>query len=493
MSTILTTSQSGFLNATPRLPLELVHLILRNLSPSLDKPTLSSCALVHTSWSTFSRRLLFQCIQLDALTMPQHAHPEFTHINMPDFSGFLMFMRDNPLLAHSVQQMEISGFVRSCWKDPARYNTGMEDMWAWMELDVYDEFVWEWDWDAKKLKGMPSSCRWTKLPRELLHALVATPRLFPKLEGLALNSLFVEYGSEDVRLLADIPELPLKELVLCEVGTTANSNRALLQFLNLFNSTHITIDTFPTPDSDPSTAIPTAYTQELASIIGFKRTTSLEIAGNPDASFTMELLKAAPAFSNNLTKLELHIRDTCEVASLSSLLKTIGRNLKKLSIDLRPVCYVSKPEVHMDHSTYVAFMRNFTLFPCTSLTHFKLSFSISFDYSGASNALDCTPQLLTTLSPSVSHITLFINFPFVVQAAAINLNWNDVHFALVRMGSGSRGVRGLGGKGMGVRDVRIVVANEGVKVNVEERENVEILFKEKFYMIKDILRVEFEP
>ena len=135
-------------------------------------------------------------------------------------------------------------------------------------------------------------------------------------------------------------------------------------------------------------------------------------------------------------------------------------------------------------------MRNFTLFPCISLTHFSLAFSISFDYSGASNALDCTPQLLATLPPSVSHITLHINFPFVVQAAAINLNWNDVHFALVRMGSGSRGVRGLGGKG--VKDVRIVVGNDGVSVGEEERSNVETLFKEKFYMIKDILRVEFE-
>ena len=51
-------------------------------------------------------------------------------------------------------------------------------------------------------------------------------------------------------------------------------------------------------------------------------------------------------------------------------------------------------------------------------------------------------------------------------------------------------MRGLGGKG--VKDVRIVVGNDGVSVGEEERSNVETLFKEKFYMIKDILSVEFE-
>lgn len=279
--------------------------------------------------------------------MPQIPHYEYTHINIPDFPGFLAYMQDNPSLANSVQNLEITGFVRACWKDPAR-NSEMAD-WSTMELDVYDEFDFEWDWDTKQLKDMPSSCRWTKLPIAFIHALIATPRLLPKLKTLALNSMFLEYNSEDVRWLEGAPELPLESLVLREVGTTANNDHVLLQFLNMFDPLHITIDTLPAPDTD----IPfsSADLQELASILGPKRTTSLEICGNPDAVFTLELVRAIPALSDNLTKLELHIREACDVGALSNLLKKVGRTLKELTVDLRPVCYVSKPEVHMDRTS----------------------------------------------------------------------------------------------------------------------------------------------
>ena len=279
--------------------------------------------------------------------MPQIPHSQFTHINMPDFDGFLAYMQDNPLLANSVQNLELTGFIRSHWKDPAR-NSEMTD-WSTMELDVYDEFDFEWDWDTKELKDMPSSCRWTKLPRTFIHSLIATPRLFPRLETLALNSMFLEYNSEDVRWLEGAPELPLESLILREVGTTANNDHAFLQFLNMFDPLHITIDTLPAPDTD----IPysSADLQELAATLGPKRTTSLEIGGNPDAVFTLELVRAIPALSNNLTKLELHIREAYDVGALSNLLKKVGRKLKELTVDLRPVCYVSKPEVHMDRTS----------------------------------------------------------------------------------------------------------------------------------------------
>lgn len=131
-------------------------------------------------------------------------------------------------------------------------------------------------------------------------------------------------------------------------------------------------------------------------------------------------------------------------------------------------------------------MRNFSLFPCTGLQTFSLSFSISFDYSGSCNALDCTPQLLATLPLTVSCVTLDINFAFVVQAAAINLNWVPVHHALARMGKQLR-------RGKGAGEVKIIVGSDGMIIQEEEKSSVEMLFKEKFYSIRDILRIRFSP
>ncbi|KAI0697528.1 hypothetical protein BC835DRAFT_1519101 [Cytidiella melzeri] len=480
MSRTVAASHS-FLNTPPRLPLELVHIILRNIDTAHDKPTISACTLVHSSWSGFSRRLLFQAVRLNALTMRHRPHEDYAHINMPDFEGFLAFMRDNPSLSGSVQTMEITGFVPPAYEKAAS-GDGVTDQDAWLgtELDVYDEFDWEWDWTLKELAGSPTACRWTKLPRSMLHALVSTPKLFPRLESLSLNSMFVEYGTIGAHVTTGTAEVSLKKLVLREVGTTANTHKAFIQLMNMFNPAHITLDAFPMKPVD--TPVP----QELASLISHKRTTSLELSGTPDVSYMMEVLRTAPSFAKNLTKLNMHVHHACEVGTLSNLLKTIGRTLKELSVDLQPSCYVAKPEVHMDHDTYVALMRNFTLFPCMGLQTFTLAFSVSFNHSGSSNALDCVPQLLATLPPSVSSIILKMNFVFVVQAAALNLNWSDVHFALARLGRQLRGGKGAG-------KIEIVIANEGIAIELEERKSVEALFKEKFLMIKDILKVNFSP
>jgi thiamine biosynthesis protein ThiC len=120
------------------------------------------------------------------------------------------------------------------------------------------------------------------------------------------------------------------------------------------------------------------------------------------------------------------------------------------------------------------------------LQSFSVSFSISFDYSGSSNALDCTPHLLATLPPSVLTVALDINFPFVVQAAAINVNWSEVHVALARVGRQIRRAKGEG-------RVKIIVSNDGAMIEEEERNNVESLFMDNFSMIKDLLQIEFSP
>lgn len=143
--------------------------------------------------------------------------------------------------------------------------------------------------------------------------------------------------------------------------------------------------------------------------------------------------------------------------------------------------------VRLTDSVYVALMKHFTLFPCVSLQAFTLSFSLSFDYSGSSNAVDCTPQLLATLPPSVRSVTLDMNFVYVVQAAAVNLHWGDVHTALARIG------RQLRGRGKRSGGIRFVLANEGMRIEDEERNGVEAFFMEKFHMVNDVLKVEFSP
>lgn len=131
--------------------------------------------------------------------------------------------------------------------------------------------------------------------------------------------------------------------------------------------------------------------------------------------------------------------------------------------------------------TYVALILNFTLFPCLFLRSFTLSIDISFDYTGSSNALDCTPQILATLPPSVTSFTLNMNFPYVVQAAAIGLNWTALHRALNAC------------KRQLQNGVCFVVGNEGIRIPEEERSGVVALFEERFHMIKNTLKVEFSP
>ncbi|KAI0782362.1 hypothetical protein BC629DRAFT_1440722 [Irpex lacteus] len=519
MSTFLTASLS-FLQTAPRLPLELIHLILTHLSPSLDKQTLSTCTLVHPSWSTYARRLLFSHVRLDALTMPTRPHEEFTHINMPNFPSFLEFMRDNPILANSLTDLEITGFVRDGWKEmPSAIEGEGEDgeggegagMWGRMELDVYDEFDWEWDWDTHQLADAPTSCRYTKLPLPFLHSILGLspgPSLFPRLQSLSLNSLFIEF---DVQWYSDgggvSGPMNLESLVLREVGTTANTTRALLHLLNAFNPLHLTLSFLPTSDSPSS----------LASILTSKRTKALEIS---NASTLLEIIKLAPSFTANITNLSIHIREACEVTALANLLKTsLGRQLRELSLDLKPACYLSKPEVHIDHQTYLSLTHTLTLFPCPSLRTLSLHLLTSFSYSGSTTALDCTPHLLGTLNRSVEEVRMVVGFPFVVQAAVVNADWSNVVWALVRVCGGAtsstsraakRGesersalpsrstlpsplpVPARGGTA-GVKRVTLIVQNDGARIGEEERRNVEMLFEEKFWLIRDVLSVEFDP
>lgn len=131
-----------------------------------------------------------------------------------------------------------------------------------------------------------------------------------------------------------------------------------------------------------------------------------------------------------------------------------------------------------------------------------------------------------------------VDFPFVVQAAAVNVDWSAVVWALVRVCGGRGGASGnssiggsslagggrgsaggkvdsgkggagkrattertalvgrgvVGGGGVGdVRVVRLVVQNDGARIEEEERRGVEGLFEEKFWLVGDVLRVEFDP
>ncbi len=109
-----------------------------------------------------------------------------------------------------------------------------------------------------------------------------------------------------------------------------------------------------------------------------------------------------------------------------------------------------------------------------------------------------------------------VDFPFVVQAAAVNVDWSGVVWALVRVcgvsgatrstgkaakrGESERSplpslpvsARGSGGTS-GVKRVTLVVQNDGAHIGEEERRNVEMLFEEKFWLIRDVLSVEFDP
>lgn len=122
---------------------------------------------------------------------------------------------------------------------------------------------------------------------------------------------------------------------------------------------------------------------------------------------------------------------------------------------------------------------------------------------------------------------MVLGFPFVVQAAVVNADWSGVVWALVRVcgsasgngrlgeggkravGDGKAGrrgeserstlpsllpSRGLGGTGTtGVKRVTLIVQNDGARIGEEERRNVEMLFEEKFWLIRDVLSVEFDP
>ncbi|KAI0347774.1 hypothetical protein BDW22DRAFT_17919 [Trametopsis cervina] len=365
MSESLLSTDSAFFEHRPRLPLELVHLILHNLSVTDDKPTLSTCTLVHTSWSTFARRLLFQVVRLDVLTMPQRAHEDHDHIDIPDFGAFISFMHSNPVLAASVREFEVRGVLGEGW-DPRSVSQMPVEIYG-AGLDTFDELHWVWDeYSTQK----PSGCQWTKLPWSMLSTLVSVSphRLFPRLLSVTLDSMFVEFSSIAANAILGEQTVPLDKLILRRVGTTANTNRVLLEFINVFNPIHLTLDALPFKFFDSTVPAPPVPGSgpTTPSIFGPKRTTSLELFGDPDASFIMDVLRVSP-LAQNLTKLQLHINDASEVASCTNLLKKIGRGLQELSVDLRPVCYVSKPEVHMERTSLVSSRRIYTMVKNTNL------------------------------------------------------------------------------------------------------------------------------
>lgn len=106
---------------------------------------------------------------------------------------------------------------------------------------------------------------------------------------------------------------------------------------------------------------------------------------------------------------------------------------------------------------------------------------------------------------------MVVGFPFVVQAAVVNADWSNVAWALVRVCGGAtsstskaakRGeserstlpsLPARGGGTAGVKRVRLIVQNDGARIGEEERRNVEMLFEEKFWLIRDVLSVEFDP
>lgn len=346
MSTHLSTADSAFLAAAPRLPLELVHIILRSLNPSLDKATLAACSLVHSSWSAFSKRLNFRILALHELSMPHTPHSRYSHIRVPDFNAFLDFMRQNAALAGCVQELAISGsrFESTYIKHVAveEEDTDGDDSMLSPHLGVHDEFEWAnyTDFDSSSPARVPYASRWMKLPRAMLDALIGSSRLFPRLHTLTLASLFVELGS------LDGPELPLQTLVLHQVGTTRNTATSLIQFLNAFDPISLVLDQYPANDLYSA-----LHPSLLPPLVTIKRTTSLELGASHAAHF-LDILRASPALTQNLTTLQLHVNHASEVGALSNLLKTVGRRLKELSIDLKPVCYVARPEVHMDRTFF---------------------------------------------------------------------------------------------------------------------------------------------
>lgn len=359
----------------PRLPLELIHIVLTYLASSLDaKPTLTACTIVHSSWLTFARCLLFRSIRLDACAMPQRPHPRYgaEGVNVPDFDAFIAFMTANPPLARAVRSLEIKGFLCLSWL-PHYVSVA-----APLVGEVLDEFtvrdVLDVGFDVNGQVCMTQSqkhfAEWTRLEwRTLLQ--IAT-RTLPSLCELTLDSLFVDL---DLPCMPSYPRseadaasshlgvhIPLDKLTLRHVGTTLNTNRALLHLVDAFDASHLTIDALPFkhPSLDPTVSIssvsPSASTSSpprRSSHQYFrneKRTTSLEVFGDPDASFVMHVFRAA-SFSRNITSLDVHINDAADVAALNGLMKTVGRSLRELKIDLHSVCYASKPEVYLDRTS----------------------------------------------------------------------------------------------------------------------------------------------
>lgn len=291
--------------------------------------------------------MLFHTVRLNAKTMPQHPHPVQTHMDIPDFDGLVAFMRSNPSLARSVHHLEVRGFLTERFEPEDIVAT-----FAGGGVSNEDEFMWMWEPEAEDSRRA-TAIRWTKLPWPMLLAIISTPRLLPSLRELTLDSLFVHFPAQVLEEISADTILPLERLTLRKVGTTVDTNRALLQFMNIFDPLHLTLDKLPFRHDWFDDSLPTAYDEPhlTLSIMGPKQTTSLEIEGVPNACPILDVFRRIP-FVKNIAKLEIRITDGAEVGTLSNLLKMIGGGLKELTVDLKPVCWACKPEVHLSRAFY---------------------------------------------------------------------------------------------------------------------------------------------
>lgn len=284
----------------PQVPLELVDRIFR----LLDKQTLSSCSLVHSSWLSFARALFWDTIYLDVNKVPLRRfsllHP---FVYEPDFSQFVSVMYHSPDVAKHVRTLILRG--GKYLKYPHQHLPPIHALWERLRLSF----------NATDIRDVVLS--------------------MPELCELELWDLSIRFPHDDASFVSPdtmLPQdlIPLKRLAIHQdrdaEGTGADGLICLLGLLDPIDL-ELTIHNGPRPlgSSPDPTPFFQLHNRRIASI-SMKST-------NPGMMFLLKAIPHAP-FMQTLQSLDLQFTYPEEVALFSRAIGVMGHNIRSLKLDV---------------------------------------------------------------------------------------------------------------------------------------------------------------
>lgn len=388
----------------PHIPLELVDRIMR----LLDKQTLSSCSVVHSSWLPFARPLLWNTVELDShkVKLRKRALSVFE----PDFKPFADLLRRSRVLARNVRTLVVQG----------------------MKVHKYKHSRLQPLYQPKLVRPVVFS----------MPGLLSIMRSLPELRELRLLDVNFRYPRENTgsvtangaRTLSFVPLVRLQVSYRHRKGPDAEDLARLLSFFDPL-ALELTSD-HDTPSWDPFTLVPFVQLHN-------RRITSIHVASSD--SCTMSLLKSIPEapFAHNIQLLDLRVTYPEEVLLLAFVLNVAGPSIRGLR--LRAQSGVDSAQAEQSDGKHVlsllreistdpdrTVLSTLKLVPCVKLERLETSVVSDAFYSGGL-VKNLTPESVVPFLRTVRAPLREVVLKLYLSSDGSDTSWRPLqqHFTLL--------------------------------------------------------------